>query len=608
MSVTRYNPDGSLDTSFGGTGGDAPGTATFGPICPGDVLNETSAQAVLVLPDGKLLVGGYQRDVGCDGDGFALWRLKSDGTLDTVGFGGTDGDPPGITAVSINGFDTFGLAMALQPAANAEGYEVIVAGWQRVEGTDTAVARFNPDGSLDTTFATGDPPPGQDGTLLTDFLDSFVSDRGLAVAVQPDGKIVTAGWTSDFGFDRNWAIIRYTVDGALDTTEFNPAAAGGAQAGTVLTDFENDFDEAHAVAIQPDGKIVVAGFASRGSKSGEREFAVARYKTDGALDTGFGTGGFVYTAFNGIDDEANAIVLQPDGKIIVSGTTLLGDQTSDFAMARYKTDGSLDDTFGTGGKVTTNFAGDGSDLVQAMLLQPDGKVVLAGWRTHSPPDYAIARYLADPKPPAPDPTPDPTPQVTTTTPSSNPPPPPPPPPPPATCDDTTAPVVSIASLQHTRRYARGHLATVRVNATDDGTLTTDPSDTRLQVSTIKSGRYTVTATAVDSCGNRGSARFTYRVYAGPSIRIVSPSNCVRSSITANVRITSPAALRSVVVMIAGRKVFDGTRKRFRVSAETSLLSPRSHGLAVFVTDRVGHRRHAIAHFSVCPPPQPLFTG
>jgi uncharacterized delta-60 repeat protein len=326
-----------------------------------------------------------------------------------------------------------------------------------------------------------------------------------------------------------------------------------------------------------------------------------RYNAYGSVDTTWGSNGHVYTDFTGVDSEANAIVLLGDGKFIVAGSTYHQSQSNDgdFALARYNADGTLDTTFGSGGKVTTDFAGNGNDHGQALLVQPgDGKIVLAGWRSHSPADFAVARYLTDPKPVTITPTTE-TPAVITNVPSSN---------PPAGCTDTTAPVVTIASLQHKTLYAKGGNAAVKITATDNGKLTTDPSNARLRVKTRRSGRFTVTATAVDSCGNRGSAQFHYRVVSGPTIRITAPASCVRGSVTALVSISGGAALRHVVVTIGGRRVFVGTRKRIRVSAETALMSATRHGIAAYVRDAAGHRRHAFTSFRVCPAPQPLFTG
>lgn len=205
-----------------------------------------------------------------------------------------------------------------------------------------------------------DPGFGNGGVVTTDVTDF---DFGNDVAVQSDGKIVLVG-------DTNIAasaayVLRYNPDGTLDST----FGTGGKA--TVTID-SSDFSPT-AVAVQSDGRIVVAG------DSGDN-FAVARLNADGTLDSTFGTGGTVVTDFGG-SDRAEDVAVQSDGRIIVVGThgnPLSGVQSeNDFAVARYNSDGSLDITFGTGGKVTTDFAGD-DDSADAVVVQSDGRIVVGG--------------------------------------------------------------------------------------------------------------------------------------------------------------------------------------------------------------------------------------
>ncbi len=221
------------------------------------------------------------------------------------------------------------------------------------DSSDFALARYNADGSLDSSFGTG-------GKVTTDFGGS---DAALAAVLQPDGKIVAVGTSA-----ADFALARYNTDGSLDTS----FGTGG----KVTTDFGGT-DQAWAAVLQPDGKIVAAGLASA-------DFALARYNTNGSLDTSFGTGGKVTTSFEG-SDQARAVVLQPDGKIVAVGW----DNGVEFALARYNTDGLLDSSFGTGGKVTTDFGG--SDAALAAVLQSDGKIVAVGFANTT--DFALARYL-----------------------------------------------------------------------------------------------------------------------------------------------------------------------------------------------------------------------
>lgn len=159
--------------------------------------------------------------------------------------------------------------------------------------------------------------------------------------------------------------------------------------GKVTTAFAGGEDYARALAIQADGKIVICGEANTG---GGDDFALARYNADGSLDTGFGTGGKVTTAFAGSLDWARAIAIQPDGRIVVAGHSGSGNSSDDFALARYLTDGSLDTSFSSDGKVTVNMGVGDNGL--AIALQSDGKIVVAG-SANTGGTAAIARFNTD---------------------------------------------------------------------------------------------------------------------------------------------------------------------------------------------------------------------
>jgi uncharacterized delta-60 repeat protein len=171
--------------------------------------------------------------------------------------------------------------------------------------------------------------------------------------------------------------------GDLDTTF---GQSGLAFAGASL------FDEANAVVVQPDGKVVMAGSASDDANIGG-DFVIARLLTTGALDTTFGAGGVVRIDLGGTDDAANALLLQPDGKIVVGGTRgSQADFNFDFALVRLDADGTPDNTFGTAGRVTADFGGNAEDRINALALQPDNKIVAAGIGTSGNNMAAVARY------------------------------------------------------------------------------------------------------------------------------------------------------------------------------------------------------------------------
>ncbi|MFN9914245.1 MAG: delta-60 repeat domain-containing protein, partial [Pirellulaceae bacterium] len=143
--------------------------------------------------------------------------------------------------------------------------------------------------------------------------------------------------------------------------------------GIVTTEIGPSVDDGKSVTVQPDGKIVVAGFVSNGITD---DFALVRYNADGSLDTSFGTGGKVATAIGTSIDQGWSVTIQPDGKIVVAGWAANGSNDA-FALVRYNAEGSLDTSFGTGGKVTTP-VGTGADYGYSVTIQPDGKIVVAG--------------------------------------------------------------------------------------------------------------------------------------------------------------------------------------------------------------------------------------
>jgi uncharacterized delta-60 repeat protein len=219
-------------------------------------------------------------------------------------------------------------------------------------------------GSIDTTF-------GGDGKVKTSFAGGFASAWG--VAIQADGKIVAAG-SETSGFSAI-ALARYETDGSLDPT------FGGD--GRVRAKFPRGMF-VYAVAIQPDGRVVVAGSASLSSVTG---FGLARFTTEGSLDRTFGEDGRVTTAFRG-GAEARDIAIQADGKIVALG---YAGRRQKFALARYNADGTLDDGFGGDGKVLTD-VGDGYDIGDGIAIQSDGRIVAVGG---SGCDVALARYNDD---------------------------------------------------------------------------------------------------------------------------------------------------------------------------------------------------------------------
>jgi uncharacterized delta-60 repeat protein len=343
FSTTLFAQFGVLDNSFGTNGRTI--TSAF------DVSGTPRVNTMAIQSDGKIiLVGQLYRSSGYD---FALARYTVNGLLDNTF--GTNGkvtmDFSGQLAKDVIS------CVTVQPDG-----KIVVAGTVTV-GTSRliALARFNTNGSLDNTF-------DSDGKVTTS-LSTNIADVG-AIALQPDGKIVI-GATTRTAIDaladsKDFALVRYLPNGSLDNT-FGTL-------GKVETDFSNTQDQLIGLALQPDGKIVAVGWSYDGSS----KFALARYQPNGALDNSFGNSGFVTTRFPGYST-ANDVAIQPDGKIVVAGgyqyenpQTLVSFFAC--ALARYNVNGSLDNTFNLTGQI----ADKRGYSAESLVIQPNGKIVLAG--------------------------------------------------------------------------------------------------------------------------------------------------------------------------------------------------------------------------------------
>jgi uncharacterized delta-60 repeat protein len=344
---------GALDPSFG-TGGKV--TTQIGLI-------NAHGNALVREPDGKLVLAGDSLNNATLGD-FTLARYNPDGKLDTS-FNGT-----GKVTTAIGPSWDAAWALVRQP----DGKLVAAGGSNNGSDEDFALARYNPDGKLDTSF---------NGTGEVTTAIGSGNDDVYALALQPDGKLVAAGKSWN-GAQFVFTLARYNPNGKLDTS-FNGT-------GKVTTAIGSSLDGAYALALQPDGKIVAAGSSYAGSHD---VFALARYNPDGKLDTTFNGTGKVTTAIGSYDD-ANALVLQPDGKLVAAGGSING---SDFriVLARYNPDGKLDTSFNGTGKVTTAVGSSDSDAID-LALQPDGKLVTAGYSyAGSARVFLLARYNPDGK-------------------------------------------------------------------------------------------------------------------------------------------------------------------------------------------------------------------
>ena len=384
FALARYASSGSLDATFG-TGGVV---LTDFPNGLSSIRDDASANAAVLQPDGKIVVGGTATITVTGAGGstsqqqdLALARYNTNGTLDTTF--GSDG------RVAIDGASAFAsiAGMALQ----TDGKIVVADGSEQ----DFSLVRFTSTGVLDTTFGSG-------GFVSTTFNGGALStnDNSVAVAVQPDGKILAAGSatysTASQSYASRMAVARYTSTGALDSTF---GSGGEAESSFDTTDgvhVHTASPVATSLVVQPDGRIVLAGAVE---DDPSYRFGLARYNANGTPDTAFGTGGRVESNFFDTQQVGLALVLQPDGKLVLAGGSDCFYQTcnyavtSNFLLARYLPSGALDGGFGDSGVVETHLS-TGVDLAAALVLQADGNLVAAGTANFGPGStFGLARYI-----------------------------------------------------------------------------------------------------------------------------------------------------------------------------------------------------------------------
>jgi uncharacterized delta-60 repeat protein/uncharacterized repeat protein (TIGR02543 family) len=334
FAVARYNPDGSLDSTFG-TGG----------IVTNNIAIFSAIQALVLQPDGKIVAAGY---AFTDNPGyhFALARYNANGTLDTsFGTGGR-------VTTNFGGTNERAFTVELQ-----SDRKIVATG---NSGSNFALARYNADGLLDNTFGTG-------GKVVT---PAFGTGAAYALAIQRDGKILTAGISSVA------VAIRYNANGTLDGTFSGDGILPLPTTG------------ARAAVIQPDDRILVAGDQNA-------DFAVTRVNPDGTIDTSFGNNGVATAGLGPPSAYGKSMALLPDGRILVAGDRS-GMGFPDYATARFNSNGTLDTTYGTGGKVITQVP-ESHDIGEATVVMPDGRILVAGYHqypdTHS--KFGIVRYIGN---------------------------------------------------------------------------------------------------------------------------------------------------------------------------------------------------------------------
>ncbi len=334
FALACYNDDGSPDNSFDG---DGKLLYYFG-------TSFDEARGLAIQNDGKILIGGWTgtTDMSNNND-YVLTRYHPNGTLDNS----FDGDGK-LVATFGTGDDRIN-AIAIQNDG-----KIVAAGQSGDAGNYSfALARYNANGSIDNSF-------DGDGKLTTVLSPSH--NYITAIAIQSDGKIVAAGFcgTND-GYD--FALARYNIDGSLDNSFDGD--------GKIILSLSPTADVIRSLAIQSDGKIVVSGSTGIGV---DVDFATVRFNLNGTLDNSFGVNGIVITDINSSIDYGNSMTIQNDGKIVVGGNTRDFNGTyNDFALVRYNTNGSLDNSFDSDGKFTAV-----SGYVNCLVIQTDGKILVGG--------------------------------------------------------------------------------------------------------------------------------------------------------------------------------------------------------------------------------------
>ncbi len=344
VAIARYNTNGTLDNSFNNDGKITTDIGTGGD----------EGHALLIQVDGKIIIGGFTVN-GTNSD-FLIVKYNSDGSFDT---------DFGINGVVTTDFGTDN-DYALSAIVQSDG-KIVLAGYSTVSSDEVfALARYNVEGSLDSSF-------GTDGKVTT--LIGFEA-RAYSITLQSDGKIVAVGDT--YG---GFAVARYNTNGSLDNSFSND--------GIEITSFSGDQMGARGVGITADGKIAVGGYLYEDVGGGllYGVFALAQYNSNGTLDTNFGISGKVTTIVANDFATAFGLMIQANGQIVMVGTT-----GSVFGLARYNMDGSPDTSFSADGTLATDFSSSGSAAF-CVAEQSDGKIVAAGSSTVFPASsFALARY------------------------------------------------------------------------------------------------------------------------------------------------------------------------------------------------------------------------
>jgi len=305
---------------------------------------------MVLQADGKIIVvGGGTRVSQFRGDAIMV-RLKTNGTPDST-FGTN-----GIVINEIGPLTAGHNCIEIQPDG-----KLLVSGVNIIDinlyTRQSYTARYNADGTFDTSF-------GVDGIMLFPGGASFT----LQSVLQPDGRLLVAGWAHDQTTLEDQILIRYNSDGSLDES-FDGN-------GYLVTDVNNSFERANDITLQPDGKIITGGYHVGASYY---DFLITRYNSNGSIDSSFGVDGHVIRDLGGSTEICHSVLVQSDGKILAAGYTEgTTGQDFRFIIMRFNNDGSLDPSFNGSGIVDAGINDHGSVAPYGIALRPDGKIVFGG--------------------------------------------------------------------------------------------------------------------------------------------------------------------------------------------------------------------------------------
>lgn len=336
VCLARYNADGSLDTGF-----DSDGKTEYNHGTNVEIYD------MVIQNDGKiLLVGGYSSN-----DLF-MARFNVNGSLDT------SFNHNGIMEPDLGGFNETAYSVLLQ-----SDQKIVVGAYSALTASVSfALARFMPDGAIDSSF-------NQTGKTFNHFNSHTAIVR--SICLQADGKILAAGSRANAS-DNDILLVRYLPNGTLDSSF--------GSSGIVIKDLGN-WESAYSVMVEPNGKILLAG--STATLSGDEDFVGLRFMADGSPDLSFNGTGHLITNMGGMD-RAHSVQRLHSGKILLGGT----DANGKFALARYLSNGSLDLSFNSTGKVLTNLG-----FSFDMILQQDGKILMGGFKVNgSLSEFCVIRY------------------------------------------------------------------------------------------------------------------------------------------------------------------------------------------------------------------------